>query len=142
MAPEEEKALHLEMQQLLGDHSNNLAPSDAFGHASGGEGLASSEAAVAWCHSDNLAPSHAFGNASGGEGLASSDAAVAWKVTAITMATSDAYGNLEEKALHLAMQQQRTVTAITWRLVMHLVMHLEENRSHLVMQYYLGRLQR
>ena len=55
-------------------------------------------------HSDNLAPSDAFGNASGGEGLASSEAAVAWEVT-----------------------------AITWRLVMHLAMRLEEKALHLVM---------
>ena len=59
------------------------------------------------------APSDAFGNACGGEGLASSDAEVAWKVT-----------------------------VITWRPVMHLVMHLEEKALHLVMRNYLGSSQR
>ena len=61
-------------------------------------------------HSDNLAPSDAYGYASEGEGLASRDAAVAWKGT-----------------------------AITWHLVMHLVMQLEKKGSHLVRQQYLGR---
>ena len=56
-------------------------------------------------HSDNLAPSDACGNAPGGEGLASSEAVVAWEVT-----------------------------TITWRLVMHVAMCLEEKALHLVMQ--------